>query len=538
MQINNEGKYSVMKKKALISVSDKTNLIDLAKKLIQLDYEIISTGGTAKHLADNEIPVTEVEEVTSFPECFDGRVKTLHPKIHGGLLARRDLENHLETALELEIPLIDLVVVNLYPFEETMLKQGEDLTTCIEQIDIGGPAMLRSAAKNFRSVVVLTDIADYTPVLSELEKNGEISSLTRLKLARKVFSKTAFYDSLIAQYLADNISNLEKQYELKSEKFKLNPVTDLVLSYHKVADLRYGENPAQEAALYNRAVPVGSSLLAAEQLHGKELSYNNYADTDAALAMVKEFSRPTVVAVKHSNPCGIASADEIEEAWDKAYQADPVSIFGGIVVQNRPVTKGEAEKMSQIFLEVILAPDYDQEAFEILSQKKNIRLLKLADLAEPYPADTQMIKEIYGGVLIQDYDQNSLDQEVHRVVTKTEPDTKDLKDYYFAMKVVKHVKSNAIVLVKDEQTVGIGPGQPNRITSANIAIKQAGEKAVGAILGSDAFFPFADTVEAAYNAGVKGIIQPGGSIRDQESIDFCNKHQIPMIFTGVRHFKH
>lgn len=527
-----------MKKKALISVSDKTNLIDFAKKLIQLDYEIISTGGTAKHLADNEIPVTEVEEVTNFPECFDGRVKTLHPKIHGGLLARRDLENHLETALELEIPLIDLVVVNLYPFEETMLKQGEDLATCIEQIDIGGPAMLRSAAKNFRSVVVLTDIADYTPVLSELEQNGEISSLTRLKLARKVFSKTAFYDSLIAQYLADNISSLEKQLEQKPEKFKLNPVTDLVLSYHKAADLRYGENPAQKAALYNRAVPVGSSLLAAEQLHGKELSYNNYADTDAALAMVKEFSRPTVVAVKHSNPCGIASADEIEEAWDKAYQADPVSIFGGIIVQNRPVTKGEAEKMNEIFLEVVLAPDYDQEAFEILSQKKNIRLLKLADLAEPYPADTQMIKEIYGGVLIQDYDQNSLDQEEHLVVTETEPDEKDLKDYYFAMKVVKHVKSNAIVLVKDEQTVGIGPGQPNRITSANIAIKQAGEKAVGAILGSDAFFPFADTVEAAYNAGIKGIIQPGGSIRDQESIDFCNKHQIPMVFTGVRHFKH
>ncbi|NLJ70572.1 MAG: bifunctional phosphoribosylaminoimidazolecarboxamide formyltransferase/IMP cyclohydrolase [Clostridiaceae bacterium] len=519
-----------MKKRALISVSDKTGLADLAQSLLKLDYEIISTGGTAKFLQDHDLAVTAVEEITGFPECFDGRVKTLHPKIHGGLLARRDLEDHMQSAIELEIPMIDLVVVNLYPFAETMLQQGENSTTCIEQIDIGGPAMLRSAAKNYDSVVVVTDVADYQGIISELEAQGEVSAESRLRLAAKVFAQTAYYDSLIAEYLK---SKLEIQgSDLISDN------SNLTLSYFKVSDLRYGENPAQKATVYSKAIPVENSLVAAKQLHGKELSYNNYADTDAAMSIVKEFSRPTVVAVKHSNPCGIASADSIEEAWRKAYQADPVSIFGGIVVQNRPVSKSEAEEMAKIFLEVILAPAFEPEALEVLMSKKNIRLLELPGLAEPYPADTQMIKEIYGGILLQDYDQKPIESEDHQVVTNVKPEQADLQDYYFAMKVVKHVKSNAIVLVKNEQTVGIGPGQPNRITSANIAIKQAGESAAGSILGSDAFFPFADTVEAAYKAGVKGIIQPGGSLRDQDSIDFCNQHNIPMIFTGARHFKH
>jgi phosphoribosylaminoimidazolecarboxamide formyltransferase/IMP cyclohydrolase len=520
----------VTKKRALISVSDKTGLADLAQSLLNLNYEIISTGGTAKFLQDQNLAVTAVEDITGFPECFDGRVKTLHPKIHGGLLARRDLESHMQSALELEIPMIDLVVVNLYPFEKTMLKQGENIAACIEQIDIGGPAMLRSAAKNYNSVVVLTDVADYQAVISELETHGEVSDESKLRLAAKVFTQTAFYDSLIAEYLKSKLELPES--ELISDN------SNLILSYRKVTDLRYGENPAQKATAYSKAIPVENSLVAAKQLHGKELSYNNYADTDAAMSIVKEFSKPTVVAVKHSNPCGIASADSIEEAWRKAYQADPVSIFGGIIVQNRPVTKIEAEEMTKIFLEVILAPAFEPDALEILMSKKNIRLLELPGLTEPYPAGTQMVKEIYGGLLLQDYDQKPIETEKHQVVTHAKPEQADLQDYYFAMKVVKHVKSNAIVLVKNEQTVGIGPGQPNRITSANIAIKQAGELAEGSIMGSDAFFPFADTVEAAYKAGVKGIIQPGGSLKDQDSIDFCNQHNIPMIFTGARHFKH
>ncbi|HHU53433.1 MAG TPA: bifunctional phosphoribosylaminoimidazolecarboxamide formyltransferase/IMP cyclohydrolase [Clostridiaceae bacterium] len=521
---------NVTKKKALISVSDKTGLADLAKSLLDLDYEIISTGGTAKFLKDKDIKVTAVEEITGFPECFDGRVKTLHPKIHGGLLARRDLESHMQSAFDLGISMIDLVVVNLYPFAETMLKQADNMAACIEQIDIGGPAMLRSAAKNYNSVVVLTDVHDYQAVIHELETKGEVSITNKLRLAAKVFAQTAFYDSMIAEYLNSKI----KPHAFDS----INENSNLTLSYQKVADLRYGENPAQKAAIYSKAIPLANSLVEAKQLHGKELSYNNYADTDAAMAMVKEFSRPTVVAVKHSNPCGIASADSIEEAWQKAYQADPVSIFGGIIVQNRPVTKSEAEKMAKIFLEVILAPSFEPDALEVLMKRKNIRLLELPGLAEPYPAGTQMVKEIYGGILLQDYDQKSIESEEQQVVTKSKPEQADLPDYYFAMKVVKHVKSNAIVLIKNEQTVGIGPGQPNRITSANIAIKQAGELAQGSIMGSDAFFPFADTVEAAYKAGVKGIIQPGGSLRDQDSIDFCDQHDIPMIFTGARHFKH
>ena len=518
------------KKRALISVSDKTGLTDLAQSLLNLNYEIISTGGTAKFLQDNNLAVTAVEEITGFPECFDGRVKTLHPKIHGGLLARRDLESHMLSALKLEIPMIDLVVVNLYPFEETMLKQGDNPPVCIEQIDIGGPAMLRSAAKNYHSVIVLTDTADYQAVITELETHGEVSDKTKLRLASKVFAQTAFYDSLIADYLKNML-----------ESHKSEPISDnsnLTLSYRKVADLRYGENPAQKATVYSKAIPVENSLVSAKQLHGKKLSYNNYADTDAAMSIVKEFSRPTVVAIKHSNPCGVASADTIEKAWQKTYQADPISIFGGIIVQNRPVTKIEAEEMAKIFLEVILAPAFEPDALEVLMGKKNIRLIELPGLAEPYPAGTQVVKEIYGGILVQDYDQKPIESEEHQVVTNVKPDQVDLQDYYFAMKVVKHVKSNAIVLVKNEQTVGIGPGQPNRITSANIAIKQAGELAEGSIMGSDAFFPFADTVEAAYKAGVKGIIQPGGSLRDQDSIDFCNQHNLPMIFTGARHFKH
>lgn len=523
------------RKKALISVSDKTNIVKLTRKLIKLGYQIISTGGTAKYLSEHNLKVTEVTEITNFPECFNGRVKTLHPRIHGGLLARRGLEEDMEKAIDLQIPLLDLLVVNLYPFQETVKNQADNFEACIEKIDIGGPAMLRSGAKNFQDVAVITDIDDYSEIILEIQQNGKISYHTRLKLASKVFAKTAFYDSLIAKYLAQAVNKLNPA---KPNLANLAENKNMTLGYQKVSDLRYGENPTQKASLFRKPLISLPGLTEAKQLHGKALSYNNYADTDAAMAMIKEFDKPTVVAVKHSNPCGIASADNIEEAWDKAYQADPVSIFGGIIVQNQSVTKVEAEKMSKIFLEVILAPSFEDEALKILKEKKNIRLLELAEMAEAYPLESSMVKEIYGGLLIQDYDQYPLDLETHQVVTKKQPDNADLKDYIFAMKVVKHVKSNAIVLVKNEQTIGIGPGQPNRITSAEIAIRQAGSKAIDSILASDAFFPFADTVEAAQQAGVKGIIQPGGSIRDQESIDYCNEHGIPMLFTGARHFKH
>ncbi len=526
------------KKRVLISVSDKTDIIDLARNLLDLGFEIISTGGTAKYLEEKNIPVTEVSQITGFPECFEGRVKTLHPKIHGGLLAKRDSLSHMKQAKELDIAMIDMLVVNLYPFYETIQNKENQLADCIEQIDIGGPAMLRSAAKNFQSVTVLTDIADYKEVIRELRENSAVSYQTKFRLAAKVFAKTAFYDSLIADYMQKQLKELETDAsDLKTcAVIAENP--QITLAYQKVSDLRYGENPQQKATVYKKPIGELSGLTEARQIHGKELSYNNYADTDAALAMLKEFTRPTVVAVKHSNPCGIASADTIEEAWDKAYEADPVSIFGGIIVQNRPVSKQEAEKMSKIFLEVIVAESFEDEALVILEKKKNLRLIILPDAAKPYPEHSRMVKEIYGGLLIQDYDQNSLESEDYQIATKAKPEEEDYSDYLFAMKVVKHVKSNAIVLVKNEQTVGIGPGQPNRITSARIAINQAGEKAVGAILGSDAFFPFSDTVEAAYEAGVKGIIQPGGSIRDQDSIEFCDKVNLPMIFTGVRHFKH
>ncbi|NLJ95101.1 MAG: bifunctional phosphoribosylaminoimidazolecarboxamide formyltransferase/IMP cyclohydrolase, partial [Clostridiaceae bacterium] len=457
----------MQKRKALISVSDKSNLIELAQNLIELDFELISTGGTAKFLLDNNISVTEVSQVTNFPECFDGRVKTLHPNIHGGLLARRDLEAHMQKAIELNISMIDLLVVNLYPFFETIKSQPENLEACIEEIDIGGPAMLRSGAKNFSSVTVLTDINDYEPVILELRENGKISQDTNLRLAAKVFSETSFYDSLISDYLSSQINNTKTNIEIK-------PSEKLTIAYEKITNLRYGENPNQAAEVFRKPITSGTGLADAIQLHGKELSYNNYADTDAALAMIKEFTKPTVVAVKHSNPCGIASADNIIEAWDKTYKADSVSIFGGIIVQNRPVNKIEAEKMSEVFLEVILAPDFDEEALEILKQKKNIRLLKLEALNQAYPENSKMVKEIFDGLLVQAYDQHDLQDEPHKVVTKKKPEEADLADYLFAMRVVKHVKSNAIVLVKDEQTVGIGPGQPNRITSANIAIKQAG----------------------------------------------------------------
>jgi phosphoribosylaminoimidazolecarboxamide formyltransferase/IMP cyclohydrolase len=514
-----------MMKRALISVSDKNGLLELATALQAMGIELVSTGGTANALVRANIPVTNVSAITGFPECLDGRVKTLHPMIHGGILAIRDNAEHMETLKKLAITPIDLVIINLYPFKQTVQKPGVLFEECIENIDIGGPSMLRAAAKNHHDVTVLVDPADYEPVLAEIQELGNTTPETRFRLARKVFEHTAAYDALIAHYFLNQ----------SPDKDLPNLLT---LTYEKISGLRYGENPHQQASFYRDALPSASSLTAAEQLGGKELSYNNIADTDAAVALLKEFSEPTVVAVKHANPCGVGSADDLLSAWTKAFEADKVSIFGGIVALNRPVTFAVAQAMKDVFLEVIIAPDFEADALAVLTQKKNLRLLRLPAVAEPLQAGEWMLKPVYGGVLVQDQDTVVLSAEGWQVVTEAPPSEADSEDLLFAMKVVKHVKSNAIVLVKDRQTVGIGPGQPNRITSAAIAIQNAGVKAQGSILGSDAFFPFADTVEAAAKAGVAAIIQPGGSLRDQESIDACNKARIPMVFTGMRHFRH
>lgn len=512
-------------KRALISVSDKTGLPELAKELVSLGFELVSTGGTAALLAKEGLAVTAVADVTGFPECLDGRVKTLHPKIHGGILAVRDNPEHMRRLQELAITPIDLLIINLYPFRSTILQPGATHEACIEKIDIGGPSMLRAAAKNYRDVTVLVDPADYAPVLDEMRQNGQTSEQTRLHLAKKVFEHTAAYDALIAGYFA------------KTAPEGTWP-RHLTLTYDCVGQLRYGENPHQKAVFYRDALPADGSLSEAEQLNGKELSYNNIADTDAAIALLREFDEPTVVAVKHANPCGVGSAPDLLTAWKKAYEADSVSIYGGIVVFNRPVDLAVAQATKGVFLEVMVAPDYSPDALAHLCERKNLRVLRLPAVAARPDNTRPVLKAVYGGLLVQDQDDTVLHKEDCRTVTTRAADPAREADLIFAMKVVKHVKSNAIVLAKDLQTVGIGPGQPNRITSVQIAAEHAGEKAKGSVLASDAFFPFDDSVRAAAAAGVVAVIQPGGSIRDQASIDACNETGLAMIFTGMRHFRH
>lgn len=513
------------KKKALISVSDKTNLIPFARKLSELGVEIISTGGTAKLLQEAGIAVTGISEVTGFPEILDGRVKTLHPAIHSGLLAVRDNPDHQRQLDELAIAPIDFVVVNLYPFKQTVAKPDVTYAEAIENIDIGGPTMLRAAAKNHAYVTVIVDAADYDTVLAELEANGSTSAETRRRLAAKVFRHTAAYDALIARYLSEQVG------EPLAENF--------TVTYEKVQDLRYGENPHQRAAFYREPLAAAGTIATAEQLHGKELSYNNINDADAALAIVREFTEPAVVAVKHTNPCGVGIGATIREAYEKAYQADPVSIFGGIIAANRVVDRDTALLLKEVFLEIVLAPDFTPEALEILREKKNLRLLRLGSFAGADAAGGALrVSPVAGGLLVQEYDRRQLQPSDLTVVTERKPSEEELAQLAFAWKVVKHVKSNAIVLARDNMTIGVGAGQMNRVGAARIAIEQAGERAVGAVLASDAFFPMPDTVEEAAKAGVTAIIQPGGSIRDQDSIDACNRHGIAMVFTGVRHFKH
>ena len=514
-----------MIRRAIISVSDKTGIAEFARKLVSLGIEILSTGGTAKLLEKENVPCREVSEVTGFPECLDGRVKTLHPLLHGGILAIRDNEEHMNRVRELGIGLVDMIVVNLYPFKATVMKPGVTFEECIENIDIGGPSMLRAAAKNHHDVTVITDPSDYGIVLNEIEETGDTTYETRFRLAKRVFEHTAAYDALIASYFLG----------VSEDKTLPSPYT---ITFDRVSEMRYGENPHQKATFFQSALPVAGSLAKAEQINGKELSYNNIADTDATICCLKEFSDPTVVAVKHANPCGVGSGDTIFDAWTKAYEADSVSIYGGIVAANREIDANTAEAMSKVFLEVIVAPSYTAEAREILCAKKNLRVLILPDVSKPIPAEELNYKRVVGGLLVQEHDRNVISKEGSRVVTKALPN-KDLSaDMEFAMKVVKHVKSNGIVVVKDLQTLGVGPGQTNRVGAAQIALDFAGDKACGAVLGSDAFFPFRDVVDVAHEAGITTIVQPGGSKRDQESIDACDEFGISMVFTGERHFKH
>lgn len=499
-------------KRALISVFDKNGILEFANFLVNHGVEIISTGGTYKHLKENGVPVIEVAEVTGAPEMLDGRVKTLHPVIHGGILAIRDNAEHMATIKERGISTIDMVVVNLYPFFK---KVNEDLTfeEKVEFIDIGGPTMLRSAAKSFHDVVVISDTADYETVMKEMEA-GEVTFETKKRLAGKVFNLTSAYDAAISQFL------------LGDEMPKY-----LNASYEKLMDLRYGENPHQKAAYYVSTTDTGA-MKDFEQLNGKELSFNNLRDMDVAWRTVCEFTRPACCGLKHSTPCGAAMGKDIHEAYVKAYECDPVSIFGGIVALNKEVDGDTAKEMVKIFLEIVIAPSFTDEALEVLKTKKNLRVIK----CKHTPQDKINMVKVDGGLLVQDEDLSFTTD--YEAVTEKAPTAEEMENLIFGMKIVKHVKSNAIVVVKDMMAVGIGNGETNRIWPTRQAIERAGDKIEGAILASDAFFPFRDVVDECAKAGIKAIIQPGGSMRDQESIDACNEHGMSMVFTGMRHFKH
>lgn len=506
-----------MKKRALISVSDKTGLVPFAQGLVKMGYEIISTGGTFSALQEAGVEVARVDEVTGFPEILDGRVKTLHPKIHGGILAQRN-SRHLAELEQNRITPIDIVAVNLYPFRATIGKPGVTIEEAIENIDIGGPSMIRAAAKNYREVIIVTDPAGYPDVLEQLEA-GTVNENIRFNLAVEAFRHTAGYDAVISAYLAGLAgSQLPETYVNAGEK---------------VYELRYGENPHQSAAFYKNMLPE-SGLPDAEQLNGKELSYNNIIDTQAAWDLVREFTSPACVIIKHNNPCGTALGENLNKAYERAFAADPVSAFGGIVAFNGVVDEKTALEVAKPFMEVIIAPGYEEKALEVLRQKVNLRVLRL-DIS---PVSSWQVKTVDGGFVVQHTDLDHVKAEDLRVVTETAPTPEQIEELLFAWKICKNVKSNAIVLTKAKQSIGVGAGQMNRVGSVEIALKMAGEKARGAVLASDAFFPFKDSVELAAAGGIKAIIQPGGSIRDEESIEECNRRGIAMVFTGVRHFKH
>ncbi len=508
--------------RALVSVSDKAGLVPFVNSLVSLGWEIIATGGTMKLLQENGIKVINISEVTGFPEICDGRVKTLHPKVHGGLLARRDDESHLKALKDNNIEFIDMVCVNLYPFRQTISKSDVSMDDAIENIDIGGPSMLRSAAKNYKDVTVVCDPDDYNTIIDEIKANGNTTLDTRLKLSAKAYTHTAEYDMCIATYM-------RKQANLNEKLF---------LEYDLVQNLRYGENPHQQAKFYRTADDMPFSLGCAKQLHGKELSYNNIQDADAALAIVREFNVPFCVGLKHMNPCGAAIGKDVVDAWTKAYEADKVSIFGGIVATNCEITLEVAQLMKPIFLEIIMAPKFSKEAFELLSTKKNLRLIEVPMYKMPYTP--MQYKSVCGGLLAQDMDLNTAVVVDDMTVTKKHASEAELDDLNFGLRIVKHVKSNAIVIVKNGQTLGVGAGQMNRIGSAEIALKQAHANGVkeNLVMASDAFFPFDDCVTLANDMGVTAIVQPGGSVRDEDSIKKADECGIAMLFSGMRHFKH
>lgn len=515
--------------KALISVSDKTGVVEFAKGLVALGWEILSTSGTMKLLKESGVPVTSVSDVTGFTEICDGRVKTLHPKIHGALLARRDVPEHMKELKDNGIDTIDLVCVNLYPFRETIAKPDVTMEDAVEHIDIGGPSMLRSAAKNWESVTVVCNPADYETILSEIKADGNTTRETRLKLSAKAYTHTAEYDMAISTYMRAQAGLPEK----------------LFLEYDMKQELRYGENPHQEAKFFASTVKEPFSLATAEQLNGKELSYNNIQDANATLNIAREFDEPFCVGVKHMNPCGSATGKTIAEAWKKAYEADKTSIFGGIVAANREIDLETAQMLKPIFLEIVMAPSFAPDALELLCTKKNLRVLKV-DMTKDNVVRKQYVS-MNGGMLVQDRDINTKPVSADQCVTEAKPTAGQLEDLEFAWKIVKHVKSNAIVVAKNGMTYGVGAGQMNRIGSAEIALKQAqntlkeeGKDIMteGLVLASDGFFPFNDCVALAAEYGIKAIVQPGGSIRDEDSVKLANEKGITMLFTGERHFKH
>ena len=516
--------------RVLVSVSDKTGLVPFVKGLQAAGWEVIATGGTQRLLEEEGVKTIGISEVTGFPEICDGRVKTLHPKVHGALLARRDEPSHMQALAENGIETIDMVCVNLYPFRETIAKEGVTMAEAIEKIDIGGPSMLRSAAKNWNDVTVVCDPTDYDTILSEVRATGNTTKETRLRLSAKAYTHTAEYDCCIATYMRQQAGLNEK----------------LFLEFDLKQGLRYGENPHQHAKFYAATEAVPFSLASAKQLNGKELSYNNIQDADAALNIVREFGDvPFCVGLKHMNPCGAAIGKDVVDAWTKAYEADKVSIFGGIVATNCEVTREAAELMKPIFLEIIMAPKFSEGALEVLCTKKNLRLLEV-DMSADTASHMQYVS-VNGGLLAQELDTTTKTITADMCVTKVQPTEEQLTDLQFAWRIVKHVKSNAIVVVKDGKTLGVGAGQMNRVGSAGIALKQAEEalaaegkdiRKEGLVMGSDGFFPFGDSVESAAQYGIAAIVQPGGSVRDEESIEAANRHGITMLFTGMRHFKH
>jgi phosphoribosylaminoimidazolecarboxamide formyltransferase/IMP cyclohydrolase len=517
-----------VRRQALISVSDKSHVVELARGLGALGYTILSTGGTARLLSEAGIAVTEVGTYTGFPEMLDGRVKTLHPKVHAGILAQRDNPAHMQAMAGAGLATIDLVVVNLYPFVQAVARPGCTLGEAIENIDIGGPTMVRAAAKNHAHVAVVTDPADYGEVLRELQTAGSVSAQTRFSLARKAFSHTAAYDGAISNYLT----------AIDADGQRAQFPDQINFSLRKVQDLRYGENPHQHAAFYGELEPVPGSLASYRQLQGKELSYNNIADADAAWECVKTFDAPACVIVKHANPCGVAVADSAAEAYRRAFATDPTSAFGGIIAFNREVDGATAQAVTQQFVEVVIAPAVSDEARTLLQAKQNVRVL----LVPLQPGENRFdLKRVGGGLLVQTPDQRNVVRAELKVVTRIQPDEKQLADLLFAWRVAKFVKSNAIVFCKDGMTVGVGAGQMSRIDSARIAsikAQNANLTLAGSVVASDAFFPFRDGLDVVVAAGARAVIQPGGSMRDDEVIAAADEHGIAMVFTGVRHFRH